>query len=396
MAAAPLQDELLERFGALFGREARVVVRAPGRVNLIGEHTDYNDGLVLPCAIGRSMWAAAAPREDGRVRVHSRELSPGPGAPDAVVTLRPGGPRTGEWTDYVQGAMAVAGERAGEGLPGLDLVLASDLPRESGLSSSAALGVALMTVFDRAAGLGLDAEARARGAHRLETEFVGLSCGIMDPYASALGRRGHALRIDCRSLEVEAIPFPDTLRILVAGSGVRRRLVSGGYGDRRAECEAALRATREVWGDGTPPASLRDVPEERVPELEAALPPIPFRRLRHVISENRRVDAFCAALRAGDPVRAGALLREGQASLRDDFEVSVPELDALCALADAEPGVLGSRLTGAGFGGCTLHLVEAGAAPAVADRLAEGFRARFGRRPPIFEVAPADGAEVLR
>jgi len=416
--AVALAAELLALFRACFGRPAQAAARAPGRVNLIGEHTDYNGGLAFPCAIDRHVAVAASPRDDGRLRVYSREVGetqeagkarkepkagetrevPPPPSGAAVTELDPAAGPGGGWTDYVLGAWRVASEAAGRPLPGVDLAVASDLPRESGLSSSAALAVALVTVLDRVAGHDAPAEVRARRAHRVETEFVGLACGIMDPYASALGRAGHALRIDCRSLAVEAVPFPADLRILVADSGVRRRLVAGAYGDRRAECESALAAVRALSARSgrAPPASLRDLAPEDLPALETALAdPVAYRRLRHVVTENRRVDACCAALRAGDAARAGALLGEGMRSLREDFEVSVPELDALCEAAAAAPGVLGSRLTGAGFGGCTIHLVRKGAERDAAERIAAGFAARFGRRPPVFAAAPADGAAAL-
>jgi galactokinase len=376
-------------FQEMFGRAPAFAVRAPGRVNLIGEHTDYNGGLVLPCAIDRDTLVAGAPRRDGRIRIHSREASGA--APPAELAVAGPHERAGDWLDYVRGAITVVGQEAGRPPPGLDLAVASDVPAESGLSSSAAFGVALVTALELAMDLSFAPEQRGRLAHRCESGFVGVPCGIMDQYASALGRRDHVLRIDCRSLEVEPVPFPgEALRILVADSGVRRRLRSGGYGDRRAECEAARAAAQSALG--RPLGSLRDVAATDLPRLAPGLEPVAFRRLRHVVSENRRVEEFQRALATGDHARAGRILCEGMASLRDDFEVSVPELDALCALGDATPGVLGSRLTGAGFGGCTVHLVERARAGEAARAIAEGFAARFGRRPPVFEIRPADGA----
>jgi len=391
-----LRSELEASFAARYGRPPTFAVCAPGRVNLIGEHTDYSGGLVLPCAIDRRTIVVGAPRPDGRIRIHSREASPGP-EPAEVRPAEPQRP-AGDWLDYLRGVVVEVARATGETPPGLDLAVASDVPGESGLSSSAAFGVALVTALERALGAHFAPELRARLAHRAESGFVGVPCGIMDPYASALGRRDHALRLDCRSREVRAVPLPgERVRILVADSGVRRRLASGGYGDRRAECEAACAAAAPVLaGPGrAAPEALRDVALADLPALEAALDPVLFRRLRHVVTENARVDAFAAALAGGDLPAAGRLLREGQASLRDDFEVSVPELDTLCAVGDATPGVLGSRLTGAGFGGCTVHLVEAARAAGAARALAEGFTARHGPTPPVFEVAPADGARVL-
>jgi len=391
-----LLRELGASFERRFGRAPAWAVRAPGRVNLIGEHTDYNGGWVLPCAIDRYTAVAGAPRGDGRIRIHSREAS----ADAAPVEIRPDEPqrRAGDWVDYLRGAVEAVAQETGRRPGGLDLAVASDVPAESGLSSSAAFSVALVVALERALGVSLPREARGRLAHRSESGFVGVPCGIMDPYASALGRRDHALEIDCRSREVVPVPLPgDALRILVAHSGVRRRLATGGYGDRRAECEAACAAAAPVLAAAGRPApeSLRDVAVEDLAVLEPALDATLFRRMRHVVTENRRVARFRVALEAADFAAAGRLLREGMASLRDDFEVSLPELDALCAVGDAAPGVFGSRLTGAGFGGCTVHLVARERARAAAEAIAQGFEARFGRRPPVFEVTAAEGAEIL-
>jgi galactokinase len=377
-----------ERFRAQFGREAELVVRAPGRANLIGEHTDYSEGLVLPCAIDRATWVAAAPRADGRVRA----VSEGWGAPGEFEAAAP--QRRGEWVDYVKGPFFALGER-GIRAPGLDLAVASDVPRESGLSSSAALGVAVAWTLREAAGLALGAREVAAVAHRGETGFVGVQCGIMDQFASALGRAGAALRIDCRSLETEEIPIAGgDLALLLVHSGVRRQLGAGAYGVRVAECRAALEAARSA-GVAPAAAALRDLGPADLPALERALDPALFRRARHVIRENVRVDAFAAALRRGDLASAGGLLREAMESLRRDFEVSTPELDLLCEAGDAAPGCHGSRLTGAGFGGCTLHLVAPGAAASVGDRIAAAFESRFGRRPPCWVVTPSAGVETV-
>lgn len=390
-----LIDELGAEFPGRFGAAPELAVRAPGRVNLIGEHTDYSGGLVLPVAIDRETVIVGALRGDGQLRVHSREASAG----DGLASFAVAEPQraAGDWLDYVRGAVEIVAAEAGRRPPGLDLAIASDVPGESGLSSSAAFGVALVTALERAMRLVFEPADRGRLAHRVEREFVGVPCGIMDQYASALGQRDHALRIDCRSLEARPVPLPgDALRILVAHSGVRRRLATGGYGDRAAECESARVAAGEVLARAgrAPPAALRDLAPSDLPALED-MDPLLFRRLRHVVTENARVDAFCGALAAHDFAAAGRLLREGMASLRDDFEVSVPELDHLCALGDRAAGVYGSRLTGAGFGGCTVHLVEAGQADAAAQALAEGFAARFGRTPPVFAIRAAEGASIL-
>jgi galactokinase len=380
---------LWDEFARRFGRPAELGARAPGRVNLIGEHTDYNEGWVLPCAIDRDTVVLAARREDGRLRVFSRESDQGCDLDPARLARR------GDWVDYLQGVLFALAER-GCDTRGLDLMVASQLPPGSGLSSSAALCVALVTAIDRAQRLGLDAASRAQLAHRAESGFVGVACGIMDPTACALGRRDHALLLDCRSGELVPVPLPAASLVwLVAHSGVARRLAHAGYGDRVAECRRALEAA--VAAGIAPPGAraLRDLGPDDLAALERRLEPGLFRRARHVIRENARVLAFCEQLAAGRIEAAGALLRESMRSLRDDFEVSIPELDALCEIADALPGVYGSRLVGAGFGGCTLHAVAPEAADEVATRLGRGFERRSGRRPPVLRVRAADGAEAF-
>jgi galactokinase len=386
---APDISALAALFRTQHGRAPEAAARAPGRVNLIGEHTDYNEGLVLPCAIDRDTLALVAPRDDGRWRAVSRETR----QPLDFRASAP--PRRGGWGDYVHGVVRALEER-GRRLPGADLAVASEVPVGAGLSSSAALCVALVCALDAAFELGLDGRARAEIAWRAESGFAGVPCGPMDPLASALGRRDTALRIDCRSLEVAPVALPGRLRLLVADSGVRRQLAAGAYGDRRAECAEALRRAREEGVAAPEARALRDLGSADLPALVRALPAPLARRARHVVLENERVRATAAALARGDLAGAGAELRRGMQSLRDDFEVSTPELDALCESADALPGVHGSRLSGAGFGGCTLHLVEAEAAGEVASELAARFAARFGRRPPIHAVRAADGAATLR
>lgn len=370
-----------------FGRSPDVIARAPGRVNLIGEHTDYERGLALPFAIDRDIRVALAHRDDGRARVVSCQE-------EGSVVFDPALPRRrGDWSDYVQGVVAALSER-GVGVGGFDLAISSDVPPGAGLSSSAALLLAVATALDAAFEGGLDPVARARVAHAAERQFVGVACGILDPFSSALSRRGYALRLDCASETTRHVPLPTArVRVLVAHSGVHRKVAESAYAQRVAECRAARGAAAAIVG--RPVAWLRELSPADLPLLETGLPPGSLRRVRHVVTENARVDAMCAALSSGDLEAAGATLRDGQRSLRDDFEVSAPELDALCELGDAAEGVFGSRLTGAGFGGCTIHLVASEQAEAARDAVAEGFERRFGRRPAVWSVAAAEGSAVL-
>ena len=380
-------ERLCHEFERRHGRPPLRAVRAPGRVNLIGEHTDYNDGLVLPCAIDRDTIVAAAPRDDARVRVFSVDL----GA--AAEFELPPKPRR-SWVDYVAAPWFALAER-GLTVPGADLGIASAVPRESGLSSSAALGVAVATALDRVHDLGLGSRQLAELAHRGESGFVGVGCGIMDQFASGLGRRDCALRIDCRDRGVRSVPLGDELRLLVSASGVTRALAHGGYGRRVAECAEVLRSARQAGIASAGATALRDLTVDQLPALEAALDATAFRRARHVITENVRVESTCDALAAGNLEGVGALLRQGMVSLREDYEVSTPELDLLCQLGDAQEGTYGSRLTGAGWGGCTLHLVRPEAAEPVREAIATGFASRFGRRPEILLARASDGAGDL-
>jgi galactokinase len=379
---------LVDSFRARYGRAPEFGALAPGRVNLIGEHTDYTGGLVLPCAIDRETVVVAAPRGDGRVRVFSEGW---PGVTEFDVAAPS---RRRDWVDYVQGPFAAFAAR-GVACGGLDLGVASRVPPESGLSSSAALEVAVAFAAARAAGLDAAPETLARVAHEAETGFVGVSCGIMDQFASALGRAGHALRIDCRTEDVLPIPLGTEVALLLAASGVERKLAAGGYDMRVAECAVALEGAVAALPDRSI-GSLRDVTPADLPALERRLPDVPFRRARHVVTENARVDAFCEALARGEHAEAGRLLKAGMASLRDDFEVSTPELETLCEAGDAQAGCLGSRLTGAGWGGCTLHWVAPESAAEVGEEIASRFEARFGRRPPILHAIPSAGARLLR
>ncbi|MBW2665976.1 MAG: galactokinase [Deltaproteobacteria bacterium] len=383
-----MRAERLGEFRSHFGGLPEVDARAPGRVNLIGEHTDYNGGLVLPCAIDLDTRVLLRARADGTVRVFSREFREEQSFEASAPALR------GGWVDYVQGVFAALREH-GVTAGGFDIAIESDVPPGAGLSSSAALELALLTAIDRRLELGLAPERRCELAHVAEVSFVGVPCGIMDQWAVGLARRDTLLRIDCHTRSVRRVAFPsECVALLIADSGVRRALSQGGLAKRSSECAEVLEIARRAGALSAAASGLCALDPEALAELAPLLSPQLRRRARHVTSENRRVEATCDALEAGDFDAAGEALREGMRSLREDFEVSTPELDHLCASGDAAPGVYGSRLTGAGFGGCSIHLVEPRSACDAADFIASGFESEFGRRPRIQLVSPADGASA--
>ena len=375
-------------FAREFGRSPERVALAPGRVNLIGEHTDYNEGWAVPCAIDRQAMVLAAPRSDRQVRVRAWDIAESGEFPSDAPR------RQGTWLDYVGGIFFALAEE-GFDCRGFDLGITSRVPTRAGLSSSAALGVALAAALDGGLDLGLSPLDWARIAHRGENVFVGVRCGILDPFASALGQPGHALKLDCRSEEFELVPFAGReLAILLVHSGVERRVASGAYSQRVGECARALQMAREAGVASRSARSLRDLELADLPGLEAALDPVSFRRVRHVLSENVRVEEFCRALEAGDLDALGVSLRAAQGSLRDDYAVSTPEIDWLCELGDECEGVVGSRLTGAGLGGFTLHLVFPDQMAMATESICSGFQTRFDRRPETLAVFPSRGAWI--
>jgi galactokinase len=384
---AALADRARGAFAAHFGRPATLVVAAPGRVNLIGEHTDYNGGFVLPMAIDRHVVAAAAPGPAGarRWRVHSAELA----GEAELPTDTPAPPGAPAWANYLRGVLAGYLER-GWALPGLDVALVSDLPLGGGLSSSAALEVAGATLIEAACGQTLPALERARLCQRAEQRWAGVPCGIMDQLASVGGQEAGALLIDCQSERFQVIAIPDEVGVLVTNSQVRHALGDGEYARRRADCEEAARLLGV--------ASLRTVSAEQLATASDRLPPVIARRARHVVQENARALAFADALAGRDLARAGALLYDSHRSLRDDYQVSCPELDALVEIAaELGPagGVIGARMTGGGFGGCTVTLVHKAQLSAVAAALSEAYAQRCGRQTLPFAALPSRGAHRL-
>jgi galactokinase len=361
---APTDDT--PSFQALYGQPPKIRVRAPGRVNLIGEHTDYNGGFVLPMAIPQQTEVELTPREDRTVRAFSANLSP---------DKRQGQYTLGEekvglgWIDYIQGVTWVL-RREGFDVGGFDLWVRSDVPPGSGLSSSAALEVALLRGLREAFRLKLDDVLIALLGQKVECDFVGAPVGVMDQMASSLAQGFAALFLDTRTLHYERVPLPSGVDLIVINSGVTHALVGGDYRTRRAECERAAERL------GVP--QLRDLPEDQLPRA-LALPDPLGRRTRHVVTENARVLATVKALQSGDIEALGPLLYASHVSQRDDYEVSVPEIDLLVELARGEKDVLGARLTGGGFGGSVVMLARAGKGADIAARISRTYTERTSR-----------------
>ncbi len=381
-------ERLRDDFRARFGAEPRVF-RAPGRVNLIGEHTDYNGGFVLPMAIDRETVVAAAPREDRRVRLFSLNVE---GSFEFDLDA-PGEKQRGIWLDYVEG-VARALEAGGLRLGGADLAVASDVPVGSGLSSSAALEVSTGLALASVSGLEVDRVQLALAGQKAEHEYVGAKVGIMDQFIASLGREGHALLIDCRTLEAVNIPF-DTSRVevVICDTGVRHELASSEYNARRAECERGVELLRRRLPDIR---ALRDVSVVEFERHEGELPEPVRRRCRHVVTENDRTLEASDALRRGDLEGMGLLMDASHKSLRDDYEVSCPELDFLAETAWGLEGVLGSRMTGGGFGGSTVSLVRRDRVEEFGAALGAEYERRFNRRPTLYVSEPGGGAEEVR
>ena len=369
-------------FLALFGRDAEVEASAPGRVNLIGEHTDYNGGFVLPTVIPQRTHVELARREGRAIQVWSDAV---PGAGVVAYTLGQER-RAGDWADYVRGVTWVL-QDAGFAIGGADLRITSTVPLGSGLSSSAAIEMSVLKALREAFALDIGPLEMARAGRRAENEFVGVPTGVMDQMASLLARDGTALFIDTRTLDYRTVPLPPGLELLVVNSGVRHNLAKGDYRTRRRECEEAARML------GVP--ELRDVTADELERVNALGEPH-RRRARHVVTENARVLAAVAAMEAADGAELGRLFDRSHASMRDDYDVSVPEVDLLVALARQQPAVVGARLTGGGFGGSIVALVETGRAAAVGSLVASAYRDATGLTASVLVPAPEAAGESVR
>ncbi|MGO4871303.1 MAG: galactokinase [Roseiarcus sp.] len=378
--------ELKDRFRQEFAGEPRLY-RAPGRVNLIGEHTDYNDGFVLPAALELCTWVAAAARPDRRLRIQSLRL----GAAIEFDLDDPAPSPRRDWSDYVRG-VAVMLAQAGHRLVGTNLLIDSEVPIGSGLSSSAALEVSTGYALLDLASVAVDRTRLALACQRAENEFVGMRCGIMDQFVSCHGAAGHALLLDCRSLTFRLAPITPSVRLVISNSMVRHELAAGEYNLRRAECERGV----ALLAPSMPGVrALRDVSMAELMAHATALPELTFRRCRHIVTENDRVLRAGAALDAGRVEEFGRLMNASHVSMRDDYEISCRELDILVELAWDVEGVLGSRMTGGGFGGCTVSMVRADAVERFRASVAAGYFAATGITPEILVCSPGDGVGVV-
>ena len=390
--ASPSRQQLVERLAAAYpsaGERAAdvVIVRAPGRVNLIGEHTDYNGGFVLPVAIDMDVRIALLRRDEPRVRLSRLDT----GA-SAEIDLQAIPPASGQWHDYVAGT-AWALQEAGQPTHGFDGVIVTTLPIGSGLSSSAALEIVSAWALSGPSGPALAPLDLARIAQRAENGHVGVQCGLMDQFASACGVADHALLFDCRSLDWRAVPLPDDLALVVIHSGVSHAHGDNEYNARRAACERVVAA---IARDDPAVTLLRDVDMARLDAYRAQLDPVDYDRAYHVITENDRVLAAVAALEADDHAALGELMAGSQASMRDRYDITCPEIDALVAISVDVPGVIGSRMTGGGFGGCTVSLVKPDAVEALRERVERDYPARTGKTPRLWTLQAMGGAGFVQ
>lgn len=368
-----------------FDTSPELVVSAPGRVNLIGEHTDYNDGFVLPMAIDRKICIGGSLRNDDRVQLYSLNFQKT--AEFSISSLI----KEENWSDYIKGVIAEY-LKLGEQIQGFNAVVYGDVPLGSGLSSSAAVEVATAFFLAQLHGIAISPEDTAKLCQRAENRFVGMNCGIMDQFISRLGQEGHALYLDCRTLHYQLVPCDlDGYVVAICNSNVKRKLVDSAYNERRAQCEKGVRILQTKL-DGI--TALRDVTSDQLEQHKSAFSPIVYKRCKHVITENERTIHAVSALRQGDISRFGTLLNQSHASLRDDYEVSCSELDALVEIAQRVDGTVGSRMTGAGFGGCTVSIVHESALETFTAAILDEYAERTGILAEIYVSRASDGARV--
>lgn len=375
-------DIVIHHYQRLMGTAPEVVVRAPGRINLIGEHTDYNEGLVLPAAIDKALWLAASERTDEKIRLYAVDLSVQ--WEGNVESLRP---VTVDWANYILGVFFALQEK-GYKVGGMNLVFGGDIPQGAGLSSSAALAAGTVTALAQLYGLDIGLLERAYLAQRSEHAFAGVQCGIMDMFASLMGKSAQVVQLDCRNMTYAYFPFDtSTYALVLCDTGVKHRLADSEYNVRRAECEQAA----AILGV----KSLRDCTYAQVIHAKAQLPITLYKRARYVTEELYRVQQACEALTTQDMQKLGALMYATHEGLQHLYEVSCPELDFLVQHAQADKTVLGARMMGGGFGGCTLNLLPRNQVSPFVKNIQTAYAAKYGRQPACHTVSLTDGVRVL-
>ncbi|HAF3215197.1 TPA: galactokinase [Salmonella enterica] len=379
-----LKEKTRALFAEIFGYPATHTIQAPGRVNLIGEHTDYNDGFVLPCAIDYQTVISCAPRDDRTVRVIAADYDNQVDefSLDAPIVTHD----SQQWSNYVRGVVKHLQQRNNaNAFGGVDMVISGNVPQGAGLSSSASLEVAVGTVFQQLYHLPLDGAQIALNGQEAENQFVGCNCGIMDQLISALGKKDHALLIDCRTLGAKAVSMPKGVAVVIINSNFKRTLVGSEYNTRREQCETGARFFQQP--------ALRDVSLEAFNAVASELDPVVAKRVRHVLSENARTVEAASALEKGDLQRMGQLMAESHASMRDDFEITVPQIDTLVDIVKATIGDQGGvRMTGGGFGGCVVALIPEDLVPAVQQAVAQQYEAKTGIKETFYVCKPSQGA----
>lgn len=373
-------ETFTQSFSAYFNAKPQFIARAPGRVNLIGEHTDYNDGFVLPMAIDREVWIALAPRTDSIVRIRSLDLQV-----DAAFDLHSFAKGEG-WIEYVKG-VAYELQKEGCALRGFDATMTGDVPRGAGLSSSAAVELAAARAFAAVSGFPWDAAKMARISQKAENEWVGVNCGIMDQMASAASQKGYALFLDCRMLEIQHAPLPEKISVVILDTSTRRGLVDSAYNERRSQCEEAAH-----WFGVK---ALRDVGMEALKKGEGKLGKNIMKRARHIVTENMRVLEAVQAMKAGDVKRLGELFNASHASLRDDFEVTNKALNQIVECAQEQSSCYGARMTGAGFGGCAVALVEEQKVDEFVNAVSAAYKKKSDLEASVYVCKPNAGADVI-
>lgn len=383
-----LRERATQLFQDNFHEQPKFIIRAPGRVNLLGEHVDYNDGFVLPAAIDRAVWIACSPASTPHSTLIAADLDERVSfSPETILAKTDlNGEPLPHWAKYPVGCAWVLNE-AGYETPSINAVFTSDVPRGSGLSSSAAVEMGFISMWQAIARFEADAMTRAKLGQRAENKYVGVNCGIMDQFASACGKRDHALFLDCRSLEWQTVPLPADIAIVVADTAVPRSLSDSAYNERRSACEEAARLLGAK--------SLRDVSVAEFQHNKNKLPELVARRAQHVVEEIQRTEQAVFLLKQGNIKAFGRLMNECHESLRDLYEVSCPELDVMVNIARSLNGCYGARLTGAGFGGCTVNLVAQSEAESFAKQLADRYTRETRKIPSVYICQAEDGARMV-